>query len=161
MPHYLVHTVEDADRLGVWGKVNPPFRQDEDIKRLWEGLATGIVRSMGTDSCSYAQKDKEANLGQFGDVWKAMPGISGGMQHWLPVMMTEGFHTGRLGIEQGKGVTMNVTGTGTTTVVHNAGVDTKRRPGTIKPKSHLWMGASEFRAVFLELLSLLLTWARS
>ena len=100
MPHYLVHTLEDADRLGVWGKVNPPFRQDADVDRLWKGLATGIVRTMGTDSCSYAQEDKEANLGQFGDVWKAMPGLSGGMQHWLPTMMTEGFRTGRLTIEQ-------------------------------------------------------------
>ena len=55
---------------------------------------------MGTDHCAYTQEWKEANLGQFGDIWKAMPGLSGGNQHWLPIMMTDGFHPGRLNMEE-------------------------------------------------------------
>jgi dihydropyrimidinase/dihydroorotase len=55
---------------------------------------------MGTDTCAYIQEDKESGLGKFGDIWKALPGLSGGNQHWLPILMTEGFQRGRLGIDE-------------------------------------------------------------
>jgi dihydropyrimidinase/dihydroorotase len=100
LPCFLVNTKHDGEKIGVWGKINPPFREKEDIKRMWEGLRTDVVKCMGTDNCAYIQEDKEAGLGQFGDVWKALPGLSGGNQHWLPIMMTEGFNKGNLTIEK-------------------------------------------------------------
>jgi len=100
LPCFLVNTKHDGEKIGVWGKINPPFREKEDVKRMWEGLRTDVVKCMGTDTCAYIQEDKEAGLGQFGDVWKALPGLSGGNQHWLPIMMTEGFNKGNLTIEK-------------------------------------------------------------
>lgn len=104
LPCFLVNTKHDGDTVGVWGKINPPWREEEDVNRMWEGLASGVVKCMGTDTCAYSQEDKEAGLGQFGDVWKALPGLSGGNQHWLPIMMTDGYNKGRLTMEQIVGI---------------------------------------------------------
>ena len=100
LPCFLSHTRHTGDEVGVWGKINPPFREEEDIDRLWEGLRTGVVTCMGTDQVSYKQEDKENGLGKHGSIWKVPPGISGGMQHWLPVLFTDGYHGGKLTIEQ-------------------------------------------------------------
>jgi dihydropyrimidinase len=100
LPCFLTHTKHMDDQVGVWGKVNPPFREVEDRERMWEALRTGVVSCMGTDQVSYKQEDKENGLGKHGSIWEVPPGISGGLQHWLPVLFSEGYHGGRLGIRQ-------------------------------------------------------------
>lgn len=100
LPCFLTHTKHMGDEVGVWGKINPPFREKEDMKRMWEGLRSGVVTAMGTDHCAYNQEDKESGLGKYGNVWKALPGLSGGMQHWLPVLFTDGYHGSKLSVEQ-------------------------------------------------------------
>ena len=99
-PSLLTHTMDDGDKVGVWGKVNPPFRAKEDHLRLWAGLREGTIAAMGTDHCAYPQEDKEGGGGKFGNVWNAMPGICGGVQHWLPVLFTEGVLKNHLSLEQ-------------------------------------------------------------
>jgi dihydropyrimidinase/dihydroorotase len=100
LPCFLTHTKHMQDEYGVWGKINPPFREKSDIARMWEGLRTGVVTHIGTDHCAYSREEKEQGLGKYGDIWKALPGLSGGMEHWLPIMFTEGFNKGRLTIDQ-------------------------------------------------------------
>ncbi|MFH0917494.1 MAG: hypothetical protein V1912_13755 [bacterium] len=54
---------------------------------------------MGTDHVAYKQEDKENRLGKSGSA-RQVPRLSGGIQHWLPVMFTDGHHGGRLTIER-------------------------------------------------------------
>ena len=79
--HYLHLT---KDRLtGTLGKVNPPLRERSDIRKLWEGLASGAVDFLGSDHCSYKMDVKGY------DVWTARPGLPGiGMT--VPILLTEG-----------------------------------------------------------------------
>ena len=37
--------------------------------------------------------------GKYDNIWQAVPGICGGMEHLLPVMMTYGVNAGRISIE--------------------------------------------------------------
>jgi len=100
LPCFLTHTKHVHDEFGVWGKINPPFREKSDIVRMFEGIRTGVVTNIGTDHCAYTRKEKEQEVGKYGDVWKVQPGLSGGMEHWLPIMFTECFNKGRLSVEQ-------------------------------------------------------------
>ncbi len=93
-PTYL--TLTKYDKIGVWGKINPPLREKDDQEALWAALREGIITTMGTDTCPYTRKEKE----QRGDLWSALPGFATGVEVFCSVMMTEGVHKGRLSVEQ-------------------------------------------------------------
>jgi allantoinase len=42
-PHYLLLSEDDMDRLGPFGKINPPLRPAEAARGLWDQVATGVV----------------------------------------------------------------------------------------------------------------------
>jgi dihydropyrimidinase len=89
--HYLTHTKDSP--VGILGKVNPPFRTQEDIDALWEGLADGRIDTLGSDHCDITIEQKK------NDIWKGVPGFAGsGMI--LPVLLSEGVNKGRLTIER-------------------------------------------------------------
>ena len=89
--HYLTHTKDSP--IGVLGKVNPPFRTQEDIDALWEGLADGRIDTLGSDHCDITIEQKK------NDIWKGVPGFCGsGMI--LPVLLSGGVNKGRLSIER-------------------------------------------------------------
>jgi dihydropyrimidinase/dihydroorotase len=98
-PHYLTHTGDMEEQIGVWGKVNTTLKTTRDIDRLWRGIVDGSVTNMGTDHCPWPKAAKENGGGKHNNIWNAMPGINGGMEHWLPVMMTFGVNPGRISIE--------------------------------------------------------------
>ena len=87
--HYLCLT---KDRLaGSDGKVNPPLREQRDIRELWKGLASGSVDFLGSDHCSFKMEVKGH------DLWTARPGLPGvGMT--VPILLTEGIAKGRLSL---------------------------------------------------------------
>ena len=93
-PTYL--TLTKYDKIGVWGKINPPLREKDDQEALWAALRDGVITTMGTDTCPYTRKEKE----QGGDLWSALPGFATGVEVFCSVMMTEGVHKGRLSVEQ-------------------------------------------------------------
>lgn len=42
---------------------------------------------------------KERSTGKHNNIWDSRPGVRGGMEHMLPVMMTHGVRAGRISIE--------------------------------------------------------------
>jgi dihydropyrimidinase len=94
-PHYLVLTKDDDDKVGSLAKVNPPLRDAESADLLWAGLRSGDVTCLGSDHSTVVQKqDKVKN-----SIWDAVPGFPG-MGMLLPIMLSEGYHKGRISLEQ-------------------------------------------------------------
>lgn len=94
-PHYLVLTKYDHERVGRLGKVNPPLRDSESAELLWQGLQEGTLTSLGSDhSTIMPEKDRLAD-----SIWTAVPGFPG-MGMLLPIMLSEGYHKGRLSLER-------------------------------------------------------------
>jgi dihydropyrimidinase len=94
-PHYLVLTKFDHDRVGHLGKVNPPLRDQWNQDQLWEGLRNGSVTCVGSDHSTITPKADKLQK----DIWTAVPGFPGsGML--LPIMLSEGYHKGRISLEK-------------------------------------------------------------
>jgi D-hydantoinase len=94
-PHYLVLTKYDNDKVGSLGKVNPPLRDEESQRLLWEGLRDGAVTCLGSDHSTVVAKPDKVKT----SIWDAVPGFPG-MGMLLPIMLSEGYHTGRMSLEQ-------------------------------------------------------------
>jgi dihydropyrimidinase len=94
-PHYLVLTKFDHERVGNLGKVNPPLRDAWNQERLWEGIRDGTIMCVGSDHSTILSKADKLRE----DIWTAVPGFPGaGML--LPVMLSEGYHKGRVTLER-------------------------------------------------------------
>lgn len=48
-PHYLFLSDDDMDRLGPFGKINPPLRSAEAARGLWDEVASGVVDMITSD----------------------------------------------------------------------------------------------------------------
>lgn len=90
-PQYLVFTQESE--LGPLGKANPPFKTREDRDALWEGIADGTIDVVGSDHTARRRSQKETNI------WAAAQGFPG-TATMLPVLLSEGYHKGRLSLER-------------------------------------------------------------
>ncbi len=88
-PHYLTHTLDDD--LGSIGKANPPLRTRDDTDALWEGLADGSIEVVGSDHVPRKRATKEKGI------WQASQGFPG-TATILPVLLSEGYHKGRLSL---------------------------------------------------------------
>ena len=99
-PHYLTHTADMEDEIGCWGRVNTAIKFQRDQDRLWDGIRDGSISSMGTDHSTFPRHVKEGGGGKHQNIWNARSGITGGLEHWLPVMMTFGVLPGRITIEE-------------------------------------------------------------
>lgn len=86
-PHYLTH--DENSTLGPLGKANPPFRTPDDVAAMWEGLADGSIQVVGSDHVPRKRAGKDKPL------WQASQGFPG-IATILPVLLSEGFHKGRL-----------------------------------------------------------------
>jgi len=90
-PHYLMFHVESG--LGSLGKVNPPLRDKSDVEALWQGLADGSIDCVTSD---HVARKKEKKIGT---IWEASAGFPG-LATTLPILLSEGVHKGRFGIER-------------------------------------------------------------
>jgi dihydropyrimidinase len=86
-PHYLTHTLDAP--LGSLGKANPPFRTQDDVEALWEGLADGTIDVVASDHVPRRRATKDKGI------WQASQGFPG-TATILPVLLGEGYHKGRL-----------------------------------------------------------------
>ncbi len=107
-PQYLFFTIDHLRRPdGAKWICSPPMRTAEDNARLWEGLAQGILQTIGTDHCPFffdgthpiiyegrpvAIPGKELGRDDFTKIPNGLPGV----QDRLPVLWTEGVVKGRL-----------------------------------------------------------------
>jgi dihydropyrimidinase len=94
-PHYLVLTKDDDDKVGRLAKVNPPLRDAESAELLWAGLRSGAVTCVGSDHSTVVSKQDKMK----DSIWDAVPGFPG-MGMLLPIMLSEGYHKGRISLEQ-------------------------------------------------------------
>jgi D-hydantoinase len=92
-PHFLVF---DPDHpAGALAKTNPPMRERSSIDALWAGIANGTITCVGSDhSTVYPRQTKLST-----DIWANIPGYPG-MATLLPVLLSEGYHKGRLTLER-------------------------------------------------------------
>jgi len=94
-PHYLTFTIEEAARLGPYGKVSPPIREKADQKALWRAVAEGEIQIIGSDHAPFDKEHKERGRK---DVFLAQAGVTG-IQAMLPVMLTH-VKNGRLSLQK-------------------------------------------------------------
>jgi dihydropyrimidinase/dihydroorotase len=100
-PHHLTHTGDMEGEIGCWGKVNPPLRAAADTERLWRAFHDGGITCLGSDhgTGGRTRAMKEKGGGRHQNIWGARSGNRGGLEHFLPVLMTSGVATGRLSME--------------------------------------------------------------
>lgn len=77
-PHHLFFTEKDWDKLGTFGKMNPPLRSESDRKSLWAGLHK--IDMIVSDHAPHTIEEKEQ------DIWSAPPGVPG-VGTSLPLML--------------------------------------------------------------------------
>jgi allantoinase len=94
-PHYLFFTDEVLERVGPYGKINPPLRSEEDRVALWDGLLDGTLDVVATDHAPFTSQEKEA---AWGDILEAPPGHPG-VEFLLPLMLSEALK-GRLSLHK-------------------------------------------------------------
>jgi len=82
-PHHLYFTKEDSSKLGNYLKLAPTLKQREDVKALWEGLASGHINAVASDNAPSTRSEKEVN------VWDAWGGIPN-LEVMLPLVFTLG-----------------------------------------------------------------------
>ncbi len=83
-PHHLFNTLDQAEHLGPYAKVNPPLRNESDVEALWAGLADGTIDYIGTDHAPYTTEDKDKG---WNDIWSAPSGVHG-LEAVLPALLT-------------------------------------------------------------------------
>jgi allantoinase len=89
-PHYLVFTADDMKRLGAVAKCAPPFRDAAERASLINHVQAGHVDTIGSDHSPspWAMKTDP----NFFRVWGGIAGV----QHLLPLLLTEGLAEGSL-----------------------------------------------------------------
>ncbi len=95
LPSFLANHCEE-ESVGLWGKISPPIRYEEDQQSLWKGLRTGTLQHVGTDHCPYPLEFKGDRDGSF---WEGPPGDQG-LQTFLSLMLHEGVNKNRLSMER-------------------------------------------------------------
>ncbi len=83
-PHYLVLTETDMEQLGALAKCAPPLRSASAQAELWRRLIAGEVATVGSDHSPSPPELKRGD--NFFQVWGGIAGV----QHTLPLMLTEG-----------------------------------------------------------------------
>ncbi|MCU0487436.1 MAG: dihydropyrimidinase [Anaerolineales bacterium] len=107
-PQYLFFTEDDLRRPdGAKWICSPPMRTREDNKRLWQGLAGGILQVIGTDHCpffyngarpityegqSIAIPGKELGSEDFTKIPNGLPAVG----DRLPILWSYGVQAGRI-----------------------------------------------------------------
>jgi len=88
----LTHTVNSGP--GPLAKIVPPLRYPRDQQALWQALNDGTINTFGSDHAVVMKAQKISH-----DIWSCHPGFPGtGLL--LPVLLSEGFHKGRLSLGQ-------------------------------------------------------------
>jgi dihydropyrimidinase len=98
IPHFLLDKT-DAERPGVEGAkhvMSPPLRDKRNQKALWDGLAQGLVDTVGTDHCPFDVSQKEMGKDAFTAIPNGIPGI----EDRVNLLYTYGVSRGNLDIHR-------------------------------------------------------------
>ncbi len=89
-PHHLFLTEKDWDKLGTFGKMNPPLRSEEDGQALWAAL--NRIDMIASDHAPHTMGEKEQ------DIWGAPAGVPG-VETSLPLMLSA-VKAGRISLQR-------------------------------------------------------------
>jgi dihydropyrimidinase len=95
-PHYLL--LDQSLYAGEHGErfiCSPPVRGAAEREALWDGLVRGHVQMVNTDHCCYDSGQKALHR----DFFPAAPNGLPGVETRLRLMLTEGYHSGRLPLD--------------------------------------------------------------
>jgi len=79
-PHHLFLSTKDWDKLGVFGKMNPPLRDRRSVKTLVNAINDGTIDMIASDHAPHREFEKE------GDIKSAPAGVPG-VETLLPLML--------------------------------------------------------------------------
>lgn len=86
-PHYLALCEDDMDRIGSFGKINPPLRDKASVESLWQSVLAGEVDIIGSDHSPWSLEQK--SNGSTENIFSSASGAAG-LESLFPVMYTEG-----------------------------------------------------------------------
>ena len=98
-PQYLLLTEDrlaEPDFAGSRYVISPPLRTLEHQERLWEGLRTGDLQTVGTDHAPFYLEQKEVGRHDFTKIPNGMPGIEWRLAH----LYTSGVRTRKLSLNR-------------------------------------------------------------
>ena len=87
----MTRTLTESNRI----KMEPPFRDAEDVEELWQAVEEGTIECIGTDNTTQTLAEKNDS----GSIWEAVPGYPALATH-LPVVLNEGVIKRGLSIEK-------------------------------------------------------------
>jgi dihydroorotase len=93
--HHLFLSGQDRERLGPFGHMLPPLRDERDIEALWDGVRDGTVDFISSDHAPHTREEKERGRR---DPWAAPPGIPG-VDTMVPLLLDAAL-TGRVSVER-------------------------------------------------------------
>ncbi|MEA1984717.1 MAG: dihydroorotase [Euryarchaeota archaeon] len=80
-PHHLFLSTRDWERLGSFGKMNPPLRDRRNVKALVNGVNDGTVDVVASDHAPHREFEKDM------DIRSAPAGVPG-VETLIPLMLT-------------------------------------------------------------------------
>ena len=81
-PHHLFLDESYLEKLGNFGKMNPPLRTKQDVKALWKGVNNGVVDCIATDHAPHTIQEKQQPY------FLAPSGVPG-VETMLPLLLDE------------------------------------------------------------------------
>ncbi len=81
-PHHLFLKREDFKKLGTYAKTNPPLRNKEDRKALWNGITIGAIDIIASDHAPHLPESRERGI------WNSSAGVPG-VETLLPLLLNE------------------------------------------------------------------------
>ena len=79
-PHHLFLSTRDWERLGSFGKMNPPLRERRNPKMLLNALNDGTIDIVATDHAPHTEAEKDTGI-------KSAPSGVPGVETLLPLML--------------------------------------------------------------------------
>jgi dihydropyrimidinase len=92
--HFTKEKFHDSDGPLFVGQ--PPLRSPEDVTYLWQGLAKGIIHTLGTDHAPWTREQK---MDPALDIINLRPGVNN-LQVMLPLLYSEGVVKEKISLEQ-------------------------------------------------------------
>jgi len=99
-PQYLLldeSVYKKPDFEGAAYVIAPPIRSKEDQEALWQALANGTLRAVGTDHCPF-NFEGQKELGR--DDFRLIPGGAAGVEHRLSLLFSHGVGQGRIDLHR-------------------------------------------------------------
>lgn len=93
-PHYLA--LNEDSPCGLLAKVMPAIHTKEDSEKLWDGLKSGVIQTVGSDTNPSSLEKKHSKGTNAWDVLPAFPNAG----VILPILLSEGYHKRGLSLER-------------------------------------------------------------